>query len=139
MDMSTLRDFNTRGPIITTLVISKDLKDTTVIFLSTFLTLDVNVFGKNPIYSELFNLSLINFFNGLFHLSFLELSTISFGEIQMRIRTWSASSYNWVSADCTNVQAGLALYCRQRLITFASCRIRVKLCSGQKKCRKGDN
>ena len=61
-------------------------------------------------------LTMPNFWNEIIHLTFLALSIIIL-EIS-RLKTWSWS-------ECTDVQAGLALYCWQRLITFGSGRIRV--------------
>ena len=50
---------------------------------------------------------------------------IIFRDIKMGTWSWSANSIEHAWSDCTDVQAGMALYWRQRLITFGSCRIRV--------------
>ena len=95
--------------------------------------------GKNPRYppnkgiytfSTLFKtltLSLLNSLNGIIYLPFLKLSIISFRDIKMR--TWSlpANRIEPGLSDCTDIQAGLVLYWWQRLITFDSSRIRLKV------------
>ena len=65
--------------------------------------------------------NLLNFLNGIIHLSFLELSIIIFREIKKR--TWSCSIVSqqyraW--SDCTDMQDGLTLYWWQRLITSSA-------------------
>ena len=67
-------------------------------------------------------LTMPNFLNGIIHLPFIELSIIIFRDIKMK--TSSLQYRAW--SDCTNVQAGLALYMWQKLITFGVGRIRVK-------------
>ena len=72
-------------------------------------------------------LTMLNFLNEIIFLKFLALSIIIFGDIKMKtchvgqptvLRAWS---------DCTDVQAGQALYWWQRLITFGVGRIRVNI------------
>ena len=69
--------------------------------------------------------NLLNFlkFNGITHLIFLELSIFVFRDIKIKTWSWSANrSYDRAWSD---VQAGLAIYWWQRLITFDSGWIRV--------------
>ena len=68
-------------------------------------------------------LTMPNFLNEISVPTFLALSIISFRYIKMK--TWRWSSNSRAGPDCTDVQAGLALYWWQRLITFGVSRIRV--------------
>ena len=71
--------------------------------------------------------TLLNFLNGTIHIHpFLEFSIIIFRDIKMRTCNKLVSQLCRAWSDCSEVQAGLALYWRQRLITFGSSRIRVK-------------
>ena len=56
--------------------------------------------------------------------SILELSIIIFRDIKIKTKLDSQQYRAW--SDCTDVQAGLALYWSQRLFTFGVGRIRVK-------------
>ena len=67
-------------------------------------------------------LTLLNFFNGII-LPFLQLSIIIFTDMKMSSWCWSANSIE----PGMDVQADLALYWWQRLITFCSNRIRVNV------------
>ena len=72
-------------------------------------------------------LNLLNFLNGIIHLTCvhlaLQLSIIIFRDIKMR--TWKLVYQQYKAwSDCQDVQAGLALCWWQRLIIFGSIRIR---------------
>ena len=70
-------------------------------------------------------LNLLIVLNGIINLPFLEMSIIIYGGYQGE-NIYLASHKYGTWSDCTDVQAGLALYLWQRLITFVSSRIRVK-------------
>ena len=57
----------------------------------------------------------------------LDLSIDNFKDIKTKIRSCSDNSKCRTLSDCKEVQAGLALYWWQRLITFSSSKIRVKV------------
>ena len=87
-----------------------------ILNLMNFLTLNLMNF---------LTLNLMNFLNGIIHLPFLELSVIIIWDIKNR--TWKMVSQQYRAwSNCTDVQAGLALYWWQRLITFGSSKRRVK-------------
>ena len=70
-------------------------------------------------------LNLLNFLNRIIHLSLLEMlgvSIIIFRDIRMKLEVDEPTLYRTWS-DYTNIQAGLALYWWQRLITFGSSRV----------------
>ena len=62
---------------------------------------------------------------GFFHLPFLELSIINLKDIKMTINSWTATASIEPGQTAVDVQAGLALYWCQRLITFISCSVGV--------------
>ena len=66
-----------------------------------------------------------NFLNVINHLQFLALSIIILGISWWKLEVGQPKYRAW--SDCTEVQAGLALYWWQRLITFGVGRIRVNL------------
>ena len=65
----------------------------------------------------------LNFLNGIIHLPLLELSIIIFGIHDENLKL--VSQQYRALPDCMDVQAGLALYWWQRLITLSSSRVRV--------------
>ena len=69
-------------------------------------------------------LTLPNFLYGIIHLPFLELSIIIFRDV--KIKTWKLVIQQYRGwSDCTEVQAGMALYWWQSLFTFGVGWIRV--------------
>ena len=85
----------------------------------------------NLVYDTNFVLTLTmpNSLNRIIHIPFLALSNIIFRDIKMKtlklVKLVSQQYRAW--SDCMDVQDGLALYWWQRLITFSSGRIRVKI------------
>ena len=70
---------------------------------------------------NLLTLTMPNFLNGT--PSIFGTVHYHFRDIKMNTLSWSANSIVW--SDCTDVQAGLALYYWHRLLTFGVGKIRV--------------
>ena len=70
-------------------------------------------------------LNLLNVFNGIIYLPFLELTIIIFKDIRMK--TWKLICQQYKTwSECMDTQAGLALYLWQWFIISSSNRVRVK-------------
>ena len=72
------------------------------------------IYGRKKVLT----LNLLNFLNWIIRFPFLELSIINLKFVSQQYTSWS---------DCTDVQAGVALYLWQKLITYGFSRIRVNI------------